>query len=131
MQIELISPRHMSITPNHLILVTLQDLSRAVSRASARDPSKDFTRVIPNPSKDYALGGLGVATAGKDAPAPVRFGAVTTNIDAVGELFGTSSSVHQAVGRAYDNPGIRFGDRTKGSARPLSAGGAQSFHFKH
>jgi hypothetical protein len=119
MRIELISARHMSITPNHLILVTLQDLSRAASRASARDPSKDFTRVIPNPSKAYALGGLSVATSGKDAPA------------SVGKMLGTSTGVHEAVGRAYDNPGIRFGDRSKGSARPLSADGAQSFHFKH
>jgi hypothetical protein len=121
----------MSITPNHLILNTLQNLSRAVSRASARDPSKDFTRVIPNPSKAYAFGGLGIATAGKDAPAPVRFGAVTMNLGPVGEMLGTSSGVHEAVGRAYDNPGIRFGDRSKGSARPLSADGAQSFHFDH
>jgi hypothetical protein len=121
----------MTITPGHLVLNTLQDLSRAVSRAGTRDPSKDFTRVIPNPSKAYALGGLGVAVSGKDAPAPVRFGAITINPRPVGAMLGMSSGVHQAVGRAYDNPGVRFGDRSKGSARPLSADGAQTFHFSH
>jgi hypothetical protein len=121
----------MSITPGHLVLNTLQDLSRAVSRAGARDPSRDFTRVIPNPSKAYTLGGLGVAVAGKDAPAPVRFGAITINPRSVGTMIGLSPGVHQAVGRAYDNPGVRFGDRSKGSARPLSDDGAQTFHFSH
>ncbi|MBQ0819893.1 MobA/MobL family protein [Microvirga sp. HBU67558] len=121
----------MSITPGHLVLNTLQDLSRAVSRAGARDPSKDFTRIIPNPSKAYALGGLGVAVAGKDAPAPVRFGAITINPRPVGPMIGMSTGVHQAVGRAYDHPGVRFGDRSRGSARPLSADGAQTFHFSH
>src|SRR3954451_11026090 len=115
----------MPITPNHLILNSLQDLSRAISRASAHDPSKNFTRVIPNPSKAYALGGLGVAAFGNDAPAPARFGAATMNPGPVGEMLGTSSGVHQTVGRAYDNPGVRFGDRSKGSTRPLSADGAQ------
>jgi hypothetical protein len=121
----------MSITPGHLVINTLQDLSRAVSRAGARDPSKDFTRIIPNPSKAYALGGLGIAASGKDAPAPVRFGAITINPRPTGTLLGLSPGVHQAVGRAYDNPGVRFGDRSKGSARPLSADGAQTFHFSH
>jgi hypothetical protein len=107
----------MTITLNHLILNSLQDLSRAVSRACARDPSKDFARIIPSPSKAYPLGGLGVANSGKDAPAPVRFGAITINPRPTGRLLGLSPDVHQAVGRAYDNPGVRFGDRSKGSAR--------------
>src|SRR3712207_4647269 len=118
----------MSITPGHLVLNTLQDLSRAVSRASARDPSKDFTRVIPNPSKAYALGGLGIATSGKSAPGPIQDGAVTITPQQMGPVVGQSSGVHPAVGRAYDNPGVRFGDRSRGTSRPLSADGAQSFH---
>jgi len=121
----------MSITPGHLVLNTLQDLSRAVSRAGARDPSKDFTRVIPNPSKAYALGGLGIATIGRSAPAPLRYDSITLASSSTPALLGMSKGVHQAVGRAYDNPGVRFGDRSRGSARPLSAEGGQTFHFSH
>jgi hypothetical protein len=121
----------MSITPGHLVLNTLQDLSRAVSRAGARDPSKDFTRVIPNSSKAYALGGLGIATSGKSTPGPIRYGAITITPQQMGPIVGNSSGVHPAVGRAYDNPGVRFGDRSRGTSRPLSADGAQSFHFDH
>jgi hypothetical protein len=121
----------MPIEPSPIVLNTLHDQSRAISRASARDPSKDFTRVIPNPSKAYALGGLGIATSGKDAPAPVRFGAVSLTPRIQIPQIGMSPGVHQAVGRAYDNPGVRFGDRSRGSARPLSANGAQTFHFSH
>jgi MobA/MobL family len=125
------NPLIMSITPGHLVLNTLQDLSRAVSRAGARDPSKDFTRVIPNPSKAYALGGLGIATSGRSTPGPIRYGAITITPQQVGPIVGHASGVHPAVGRAYDNPGVRFGDRSLGSSRPLSADGAQSFHFNH
>jgi hypothetical protein len=121
----------MPIEPSLIILNTLHDLSRAISRASKRDPSKDFTRVIPNPSKAYALGGLGIATSGKDAPAPVRFGAISLTPRIQIPQIGMSPGVHQAVGRAYDNPGVRFGDRSRGSARPLSSDGAQTFHFSH
>ena len=121
----------MPIEPSPIVLNTLIDLSRAISRASKRDPSKDFTRVIPNPSKAYALGGLGIATSGKDAPAPVRFGAISLTPRIQIPQIGMSPGVHKAVGRAYDNPGVRFGDRSRGSARPLSADGAQTFHFSH
>ena len=77
------------------------------------------------------MGGLGIATSGKDAPAPVRFGAISLTPRIQIPQIGMSPGVHQAVGRAYDNPGVRFGDRSRGSARPLSADGAQTFHFSH
>jgi hypothetical protein len=37
--------------------------------------------------------------------------------------------IHAAIAKAYDNPGIRSGDRTKGSTRPVSASGTISCHF--
>ncbi|WP_046868777.1 MobA/MobL family protein [Microvirga massiliensis] len=123
----------MSVTtnPGPIVLLTLRDLSLALNRATALNPSKDFTRVIPNPSKGYVLGGLGIATAGKSLPSPVRYGAITLTPRPQVAHIGQSSGVNQALGRAYDHPGVRFGDRSKGSARPLSADGAQTFHFSH
>ena len=42
-----------------------------------------------------------------------------------------SSGVHPAVGWAYDHPGVRFANRSRGRDRPLSAEGTQTFHFSH
>ena len=106
-------PLSMPIEPRPIILNMLQDLSLALSRATSRDPRKDFTRIIPNPSKGYALGGVGIATAGKSAPAPIRNEAIAPR--QIGLVVGNTPGVHQALGWAYDNPGARFGDRSRGT----------------
>jgi hypothetical protein len=87
--------------------------------------------MIPARSKGYALGGLGVAASGRDAPAPIRYGAETLTPRTQDSHLGMSSGVHPAVGWAYDHPGVRFADRSRGRERPLSAEGTQTFHFRH
>jgi MobA/MobL family len=117
------------IQPTPVILHTLRDLSLALGRATARDPSKDFTRVIPNPSKGYALGGLGIATGGTSLPPQMRYGAIMVKGPTRTTPLATTPGVHAAIAKAYENPGIRFGDRSKGTARPVSAAGTVSCHF--
>ncbi|MET0526805.1 MAG: MobA/MobL family protein, partial [Microvirga sp.] len=117
------------IQPTPVILHTLRDLSLAIGRATARDPSKDFTRVIPNPSKGYALGGLGIATGGNSLPPQMRYGAIMVKGPTRTTTLATTPGVHAAIAKAYENPGIRFGDRSKGTARPVSSAGTVSCHF--
>ena len=111
---------HSPIQPTPVILHTLRDLSSAVSRAMSRDPSKDFTRVIPNLPKAHALDGLGSIPA--ETPDAAK--SVTTT-----KPLAVMPGIHAAIAKAYDNPGIRSGDRTKGSTRPVSASGTISCHF--
>jgi hypothetical protein len=43
----------------------------------------------------------------------------------------STQSAHPNIVFAYDNPSVRFGDRTRASSRPVSKDGATSFHFAH
>jgi hypothetical protein len=99
----------------------LRDLSSALSRATSRAPFKDFTRVIPNSTKAQASGGLGISIPEK-APDAARSATKTKPLAAM-------PGIHAAIAKAYENPGIRSGDRTKGSTRPVSASGTISCHF--
>ncbi|MCG7392648.1 MobA/MobL family protein [Microvirga sp. ACRRW] len=46
-----------------------------------------------------------------------------------GSEIASSPGIDPVVRRAFDNPGIRFGKRTKGSSRPVSPTGTVSCHF--
>src|SRR5689334_14626749 len=108
---------HSPIHP--VILHTLRDLSSALRRVTSHAPSKDFTRIIPNPSKARALGRLG--------PTPAKApdaGKGATQAKPLAAMPG----IHAAIAKAYENPGVRSGDRTKGSTRPVSADGTVSCH---
>ncbi|GMA74503.1 hypothetical protein GCM10025880_09200 [Methylorubrum aminovorans] len=70
-----------------------------------------------------------MARTGQSMPAKVRYGAITVTPRAQGSAFSRSPGVHPAIDRAYDNPGVRFGDRVRGGARPTSSAGETTCHF--
>ncbi len=70
-----------------------------------------------------------MARTGQAMPAKVRYGAITVTPRAQGSAFSRSPGVHPAIDRAYDNPGVRFGDRVRGVARPTSSAGETTCHF--
>jgi hypothetical protein len=87
--------------------------------------------MTPNTRAGQAFGGVDMAIArtGRSEPVKMRYGAITVAPRPQGSPFSRSPGVHPAIERAYDNPGVRFGDRVKGRARPLSAAGESSCHF--
>ncbi|NBJ13700.1 MobA/MobL family protein [Microvirga arsenatis] len=113
-----------------VIVTTLSALSRVVSRAEARNPNHNFAKLRVKAAGTYALGGLGIANQVQARAAPIRGASISTQASMTSP-FALSQALHPAVAFGYDNPSVRFGDRTRGSARPKAADGAQSFHFSH
>lgn len=83
-----------------------------------------------------ALRGLSVSMGNPGSPG-AEFGrshptynAARVNIG-FGAAPGRQVPVHPAISFAFNNPGVRFGNRSTESSRPLSKDGASSFHFSH
>ena len=70
-----------------------------------------------------------VIRSGQSEPAKVRYGAISFTPRTQGSAFSKSPGVHSAIDKAYDNPGVRFGDKSKGHERPISSRGENSCHF--
>lgn len=86
--------------------------------------SQEFS--ISGPLKSMDPGRAGAFAAAPDSPGlrnAVRL--------AIGSFRVSTQSAHPNIVFAYDNPSVRFGDRTRASSRPVSKDGATSFHFAH
>lgn len=117
--------------PSPLVLGTLQTLSLTLDRSTALGRLPSVAALSVSRSEARAFGGLDIDLArfGKSSPAKVRYGAITVAPRAQGSAFSRSPGVSQAVDRAYDNPGVRFGDKVTHHERPTSSSGETSCHF--
>lgn len=117
--------------PSPLVLGTLQNLSLILDRSTAMSRGPGVAGLAVGRSEARAFGGLDMAISrtGRSMPAKVRYGAITVAPRAQGSAYSKSPGVHPAIDRAYDNPGVRFGDRVKGGERPTSSAGETSCHF--
>lgn len=117
--------------PSPLVLSTLQNLSLVLERSTALSRGLGVAGLAVGRSEARAFGGLdmNIQRAGQAMAAKVRYGAITVAPRAQGSAFSNSPGVHPAIDRAYDNPGVRFGDRVRGGERPISAAGETSCHF--
>ncbi|MCJ2143872.1 MobA/MobL family protein [Methylobacterium sp. E-066] len=117
--------------PSPLVLGTLQNLSLLLNRSTAISRGPGGAGLAVGRSEARAFGGLDMAIdrTGQSLPAKVRYGAITIAPRAQGSAFSKSPGVHPAIDRAYDNPGVRFGNQVKGGERPTSAAGETSCHF--
>lgn len=117
--------------PSPLVLSTLQNLSLVLDRSTSLSRSPGVSGLAVGHSEARAFGGLAMpmARTGQSMPAKVRYGAITVTPRAQGSAFSRSPGVHPAIDRAYDNPGVRFGDRVRGGARPTSSAGETTCHF--
>lgn len=117
--------------PSPLVLGTLQNLSLILDRSAAISRGPGVAGLAVGRSEARALGGLDMAIdrPGQSMPAKVRYGAITIAPRAQGSAYSKSPGVHPAIDRAYDNPGVRFGNRVKGGERPTSSAGETSCHF--
>lgn len=86
--------------------------------------SEDFRSTGP-------LKGMDPERAGAFAAAPGSLGQRNAVRLASGSFRVSTLSAHPNIVFAYDNPSVRFGDRTRASSRPVSKDGATSFHFAH
>jgi len=120
-----------SLISARVAIHTLEHLSLSMSRAAARNPQMSFTSLVPQQSGTYALGGLGIKTNGASRPAPLAPGSSIRMEIRDGTSRAASAIIHPAVAFGFENPSVRFGDRTKTNSRPKSAEGAISFHFSH
>ncbi len=120
----------MTVTLNSspLVLATLQNLS---GPRTGNGMARSLSRLKASTSEVRAFGGLDlqIQRGGKAAPSKVRYGAITITPRAQGSAFSRSPGVNTVVDRAYDNPGVRFGDHVRGRGRPISAAGETSCHF--
>lgn len=86
--------------------------------------SKDFNSSGPLKSMDPGRAGAFASTPGSTGQRnAVRL--------ASGGFRVSTQSAHPNIVFGYDNPSVRFGDRTRASSRPVSKEGATSFHFAH
>jgi hypothetical protein len=117
--------------PNPLVLGALQNLSLILDRSTSMSRGQGMMGLTPSTSEARAFGGIGmnVSRSGQSKPAKMRYGAITITPRAQGSAFSKSAGVHPAIDRAYDNPGVRFGDKSKGHERPVSSRGESSCHF--
>lgn len=117
--------------PSPLVLSTLQNLSLVLDRSTSLTRSPGGSGLAVGHSEARAFGGIAMpmARTGQSMPAKVRYGAITVTPRAQGSAFSRRPGVHPAIDRAYDNPGVRFGDRVRGGARPASSAGETSCHF--
>lgn len=117
--------------PSPLVLVTLQSLSVFLGRSTALARDRGVAGYAVGGNETRAFGGLDmtIERTGQAMPAKLRYGAITVAPRPQGSAYSRSPGVHPAIDRAYDNPGVRFGDRVKGRERPMSASGETSCHF--
>ncbi|HEV7257285.1 MAG TPA: MobA/MobL family protein [Bosea sp. (in: a-proteobacteria)] len=105
-------------SPPHFTVTALDQLSGAIRN------SKEFGATGQLKSMDPRRAGAFAATprsAGKRNAIQLR----------AGDFRVSTQSAHPNMVFAYDNPGVRFGDRTRSTSRPISKDGATSFHFSH
>lgn len=114
-----------------LVLAALQNLSLILDRSTSMSCGPGMSGLTPSPNEARAFGGVGMTLnrGGQSEPAKVRYGAISFTPRTQGSAFSKSPSVHPAIGRAYDNPGVRFGDKSKGHERPISSQGENSCHI--
>lgn len=117
--------------PRPLVLGTLQSLSLVLERSTVLSGRPGVSGLTVGGSEARAFGGLEmpITRTGRSVPAKLRYGAITVTPRPQGSAFSRSPGVHPAIERAYDNPGVRFGDRVRGSERPTSSAGETSCHF--
>ena len=117
--------------PSPLVLGTLQNLSLVLDRSTSLARGPGVAGMAVGRSEARAFGGLAmpIARTGQSMPAKMRYGAITVTPRAQGSAFSRSPGVHPAIDRAYDNPGVRFGDRVRGESRPTSSAGETTCHF--
>lgn len=105
-------------SPPHFTVSALDQLSRSLRT------STEFGAAGPLKSMDPGRTGAYAATPGSTG----KRNAVQIT---AGTFRASTQSAHQNMVFAYDNPSVRFGDRTRASSRPVSKDGATSFHFSH
>lgn len=105
-------------SPPHFTVSALDQLSHSIRK------SREFAAAGQLKSMDPGRAGAFAATPGST-------GERTAIQLHAGDFRVSTQSAHPNMVFAYDNPGVRFGDRTKASSRPVSKDGATSFHFSH
>lgn len=105
-------------SPPHFTVSALDQLSRSIHN------SREFGATGQLKSMDPGRAGAFAATPGSTG----KRNAVQLT---AGTFRASTQSAHPNMVFAYDNPSVRFGDRTKSSSRPVSKDGATSFHFSH
>lgn len=105
-------------SPPHFTVSALDQLSRSLRT------STEFGAAGPLKSMDPGRTGAFAATPGS---AGSRNAVQIT----AGTFRASTQSAHPNMVFAFDNPSVRFGDRTRASSRPVSKDGATSFHFSH
>lgn len=105
-------------SPPHFTVSALDQLSHSIRR------SREFGAAGQLKSMDPGRAGAFAATPGSTG----KRNAIQLH---AGDFRVSTQSAHPNMVFAYDNPGVRFGDRTKASSRPVSKDGATSFHFSH
>lgn len=105
-------------SPPHFTVSALDQLSRSLRT------STEFSAAGQLKSMDPGRSGAFAATPGSTG----KRNAVQV---AAGTFRASTQSAHPNMVFAFDNPSVRFGDRTRASSRPVSKDGATSFHFSH
>ncbi len=105
-------------SPPHFTVSALDQLSRSLRT------STEFGSAGSLKSMDPGRNGAFAATPGSTG----KRNAVQIT---AGDFRASTQSAHPNMVFAYDNPSVRFGDRTRASSRPVSKDGATSFHFSH
>ncbi|PZR86538.1 MAG: hypothetical protein DI537_28415 [Stutzerimonas stutzeri] len=105
-------------SPPHFTVSALDQLSRSLRT------STEFGSAGPLKSMDPGRKGAFAATPGSGG----RRNAIQIT---AGDFRASTQAAHPNMVFAFDNPSVRFGDRTRASSRPVSKDGATSFHFSH